>query len=89
MKVMLMSLMVFGFLSSAGAVETTGEKAGATGKDVKRAVKKAGHRAAEIVCAKNDAKCLAEKAQHRGEEAADAVRDSVSEMKNKVDNDKK
>ena len=79
-------------LMGAGAVyaeETVGEKAQATGNDAARAVKKGAHRVEAAVCMENDAKCLAEKAKHREQEAGDYTKDKAKEVKNTVDDDKK
>ena len=85
MKVLIMTLVLTGFLAPIYAAETIGEKTEATTKDIKRAVKKGAHRASEALCAKGDAKCLAEKAKHRAEEGVDAVKDKASEIKNEID----
>lgn len=91
MKTVIMTLALMGFMGSATvhAEETMGEKAAATTNDAKRAVKKGANRVKEAVCAKGDAKCLAEKAKHRGEEGWDATKDKATEMKNNVDSDTK
>lgn len=72
-------------IAPAFAEETVPEKAKVVKNDVVRATKKAVHRTKELVCAKGDAKCLAEKAKHRVEETTDAAADKVDEVKNKVD----
>ena len=85
MKTLIMVLALVGGMTTVHAEETMGEKAQATANDAGRAVKKGAHRAKEAVCMKSDAKCLAEKAKHRGQEAGDAVSDKASEVKNNVD----
>lgn len=89
MKALIMVLALVGFTATVHAEETYGEKTQATAHDAKRAMKKGAHRTKEAMCMKGDAKCLAEKAKHRGEEAGDAVSDKAAEMKNKMDTDKK
>lgn len=84
--------LMFTGLMGAGALhaeETIGEKAAATANDAQRAVKKGAHRAEEMVCMEGDAKCLAEKAKHRAQEAGDYTKDKAKEVKNTVDSDKK
>jgi hypothetical protein len=89
MKAIILGLALIGLTSTAVfAEETVGEKAKATTNDAARSVKKGAHRVQEAVCAESDAKCLAEKAKHRGEEAKDYTKDKASEIKNDVDNDK-
>jgi uncharacterized low-complexity protein len=73
--------------AKAHAEETVGEKAQATAHDMKRSVKKSAHHAQEAVCAKSDAKCLAEKAKHRANEAGEATGDKAKEIKNDVDHE--
>ncbi|MBC7467500.1 MAG: hypothetical protein H7256_16035 [Bdellovibrio sp.] len=86
MKTLIMVLAIVGGLTATvHAEETMGEKAQATTNDAGRAMKKGAHRAKEAVCMKSDAKCLAEKAKHRGQEAGDAIGDKASEVKNNVD----
>lgn len=89
MKTILMSLALIGLMGAAHAEETLGEKAEATGNNVKRSIKKGVNRTKEAVCAKSDAKCLAEKAKHRGEEAVDYTKDKAGEIKNTIDSDTK
>jgi len=69
------------------AEETVGEKAAATGKDAKRATKKAWNRTKEAVCMKGDLKCAADKAENRVNEAGETVGDKAAEVKNSVDSD--
>lgn len=85
MKALLLTLALIGFTGAVHAEETMGEKVTDSAKDAKRAIKKGAHRVEEAVCMKGDAKCLAEKAKHRGTEAMDATKDKASEIKNKVD----
>jgi len=66
------------------AEETMGDKATATGNDVKRAVKKGAHRTGEAMCAEGDAKCAGKKLKNRGTEAKDATVDKVDDTKNQV-----
>lgn len=89
MKTLIMILAFAGFAATVHAEETVGEKAQATTHNAGRAMKKGAHRAKEAVCMKSDAKCLADKAKNRGEEAGDAMGDKATEMKNKVDSDHK
>jgi hypothetical protein len=84
----LLALVILAMGLNAFAEETMGEKAAATGNDVKREAKKVGHRTQELVCAEGDAKCLAEKAEHRATEGGDYVHDKAVEAKNAVDTDK-
>lgn len=78
-------LMGSGMTLTAHAEETMGEKAAATGHDVKRAAKKGVHRAKEAVCMEGDVKCAAKKAKNRGVEAKDATVDKVKETKESID----
>jgi hypothetical protein len=89
MKAIILTLALVGFTGAAHAEETVGEKTAATANDAGRAVKKGAHRVQEAVCAKSDAKCLAQKAKHRGEEAMEYTGDKAKELKNTVDSDKK
>jgi len=89
MKALLMTLVLLGSVVPLHAEETIGEKTEATAKDVKRSVKKGAHRTKEVLCAKGDAKCLAQKGKHRVEEGVDATKDKASEIKNDVDTDTK
>jgi hypothetical protein len=88
MKKTVIALALFGFLGGATiahAEETIGEKATATGHDVKRAAKKGVNRTKEAFCAEGDVKCLKDKASNRVGEGVDATKDKASEVKNKVD----
>jgi hypothetical protein len=85
MKAVILSLLFVMGVNSVHAEETMGEKGAKTGHTIKRKVKKMGHRVEEAVCAKSDAKCLAEKAGNRMEEGADYVKDKAVETKDKVD----
>lgn len=89
MKTLIMICALVGFAATVHAEETAGEKTKVMANDTKRAMKKGAHRTEEMVCMKSDAKCLAEKAKHRASEAGDAVSDKASEVKNKVDTEKK
>lgn len=72
-------------LAPARAEQTVPEKAAVVKNDAVRAVKKAVHRAQELVCLESDAECMARKAKHRVVEAVDATADKVEEVKDKVD----
>ena len=85
MKSLLIAIIAMGFVGTAQAKETAGEKAAATKNDVKRAAKKGMHRGQEAVCAEGDATCLAEKAKHRTTEGTDYMKDKAKEGSNKVD----
>lgn len=89
MRVLILVLAMFGFLSMAQAEQTAGEEVKATAKTMKRKAKKGMHRAQESMCGKmtGDSKveCLAKEAKHRGEEVIDATKDKASEIKDKVD----
>ena len=93
MKQIILIISLLAFTGFAHAEETMGEKAEAKTKDVHRSMKKGAHRAEEKMCGKltGEAKttCMAKKAKHRVEETKDAVKDEASEMKNKMDSDKK
>lgn len=69
----------------AHAEETMTEKAGAKANDVKRELKKAGHRVQEETCMEGDLTCAGRKAKNRVKEGADATVDGAKELKNKVD----
>ncbi len=71
--------------TSAFALETENEKNEATKKELSRTTDKAINRVKEAVCIESDTECLKQKAQHRLEEATDAVKDKASEVKDKVD----
>jgi hypothetical protein len=87
MKALILTFALIGFSGAVYAEETMSEKAAATADNAARAIKKGAHRTQEAVCAKGDAKCLAEKARNRGTEAADYTKDKTKEVKNKIDND--
>lgn len=89
MKAIIFGLALTGLVGIVHADETVGEKAKATSNDAGRSVKKGVNRVDEALCAKSDAKCLAEKAKHRGEEATDYTKDKASEIKNDIDKDGK
>jgi long-subunit fatty acid transport protein len=89
MKALILALALVGFTTAGHAEETMGEKAEVKAHDAKRAMKKGAHHAEEATCMKDDTKCLAEKAKHRTSEAGDAMHDKGTEMKNKLDTDKK
>ncbi len=69
----------------AFGMESAGERAEAKAHNAHRSMKKSGHRISEALCAKGDAKCLGEKAKHRGQEGSDFVKDKAEQGKNKVD----
>jgi hypothetical protein len=52
--------------------------------DVKRTVKKGGHRVSEATCTATAAVCAARKGKHRVQEAGDKVGDTVDETKAKL-----
>ena len=89
MKAVLAMIVALGFLNFTHAEESTAEKANAKANDMKRTVKKKGHRVEEMVCAEGDAKCLAKKAGHRGQEGTDYAKDKAKETTDKVDSDAK
>lgn len=73
------------FFSHAFATETLSEKAGATKDEMNRDANKSMNRVDEATCTGTDTECAKQKAQNRGEEAKDYVKDKSSEIKNKVD----
>jgi hypothetical protein len=83
-KIILIAALATAF-TSACAVETEDEKKEATKKELSRDTDKAINRVKEAVCMDSDTECLKEKAKHRLEESADAVKDKAGEVKNKVD----
>lgn len=85
MKSLLIVMALMGFSGAVHSEETIAEKAATAGRDMKRAAKKGMHRMKEAVCMKDDMKCLAEKAKHRGQEIGDAIKDKATEVKDKVD----
>jgi len=85
MKAIILSLMLLAGVSFVHAEETVGEKASATGHDMKRSMKKGVNNVKEAVCTEGDAKCLAKKAGHKMNEGGDYVKDKAVEGKNKVD----
>lgn len=89
MKLVMASLVVLGMSLAAHAEETMGEKATATKNDVKRGLKKAGHRVGEAVCAEGDVKCAAKKAGNRMEEGKDKAVDAVKSGADSVDSNSK
>jgi CRISPR/Cas system CSM-associated protein Csm4 (group 5 of RAMP superfamily) len=84
MKLMIALVLVLGSVSFAQADETVNEQVQAKSNNVKRATKKGINRMKEMVCAKGDAKCLAEKAKHRVEEGAESVGDKTKEVIHKA-----
>ena len=54
------------------------------GNDVKRSVKKGGHRVSEAACTGTKTECAARKGKHRAQEAGDKVGDTVDETKDKL-----
>jgi len=92
MKTLTTALKVLSLVAVASMpvfAQSTTEKAKATGNDVKREVKKAGHRVEETLCTGNKVECAAEKAKNRTVEAKDSVVDHTKEAKDKLDSDKK
>ncbi|MFZ3230940.1 MAG: hypothetical protein WA160_12100 [Pseudobdellovibrio sp.] len=89
MKVLVMILALIGFTATSFAEETMGEKVEVKAKTAKRAMKKGAHRIEEAVCMESDTKCLEKKMKHHAKEAGDAVGDKASEIKNKIDSEKK
>ena len=86
----LVTLMVLGSLvtlvsAPLTAAETLSEKKDAITNDAARSAQKGVHRLEEAACTEGDAKCLAEKAKNRLEEAGDATKDKAMELMNKVD----
>ena len=73
------------FFSNAYAAESLSEKSGATKDDIKRDAHKSMHKADEATCTGTDSDCAKQKAEHRGEEAKDLIKDKSSEIKNKAD----
>jgi hypothetical protein len=70
----------------AACGEQTGlEKVTVVKNDVVRGAQEAAHRVQEAVCLKGDLECFARKAKNRTTEAANAVSDTASEIKDKVD----
>ncbi len=93
MKLLISTMVFFGFLCIAHAEETLTEKTQVTGKSIKRTAKKGLHRTKEALCGKltGDTKveCLAKQAQNRMEEGQDVVQDKAVEIKNNIDSEKK
>lgn len=85
MKPLITFITFFSFACNAFAAETVGEKVDAKANDIKRSVKHAVNKGEEAVCAKGDTTCLAKKAEHRGGEAKDYVKDKAKEGKNVID----
>lgn len=74
---------------SVFANESLTEKTSAKTNDMARSAKKMAHRAQEKVCAKGDAECLKQKAEHRAQEAKDYTTDKAQEVNDAVDSDGK
>lgn len=72
-------------LGGVALAQTAPESAKATGKTVKREVKKDGNRVKEALCTGTKAECAARKGGHRVEETTDKVVDKVDQLKDKVD----
>jgi uncharacterized low-complexity protein len=89
MKALILALALVGLTTVAHAEETMGEKAEVKAHNTKRAMKKGAHKASEATCMKGDAKCMADKVDHRTSETGDVMNDKATEMKNKMDTDKK
>ena len=93
MKIILATIVLFGFLGFASAEETAAEKVKDSANTVKRSVKKGVHRAEEAVCGTltgdNKVECLAKEAKNRVIEAKDVVVDKAAKVKNAVDTDGK
>jgi hypothetical protein len=65
------------FIGGATLAQSGDDKVKDTTKDVKRTVKKTGHRVEEAVCTGSKADCALKKAGHRIEETKDKVVDKV------------
>ncbi len=93
MKLFIASLILFGGLGLSHAEESMTGKVQDTTNSVTRSAKKGMHRTAEAICGKltgdNKVQCLAKEAKNRVEESKDAVADKVTEVKNKMDSEKK
>lgn len=73
------------FVGMAFAEQTVPEKAKDVANDAARSVKKGANRVKEAVCVEGDVECAAKKAKNRVKEGAEAAKDKVEEVKNKVD----
>jgi len=73
------------FLGLAVAKQTVPEKAKDVTNDAARSVKAGANRVAEAVCVEGDVECAAKKAKNKVKEGAEATKDKVEEVKNKVD----
>ncbi len=93
MKIIIVSLLAFGFINFAFAEDTPTEKAQESTNTVTRTIKKGVHRTGESLCGTltgdNKVQCLAKEAKHHLEEGKDFVKDKASETKTKLDPDKK
>jgi hypothetical protein len=93
MKLLILTIALFGFLGVSSAEETMTEKTEVAAKTIKRNAKKGLHRTKEAFCGKltgeNKVQCLAKEAKNRLEEGKDVIKDKASEVKNDIDSDKK
>jgi hypothetical protein len=65
--------------------ETITEKGSATGKTMKRGVKKGWNRTKEVTCMDSDLECAQRKANNRLKESKDYAVDKVDEAQEKMD----
>lgn len=81
------ALVLTALLGLTGACErqTAAEKVKVVKNDVVRGATEGVHRVQEAVCLEGDIECFAQRAKNRTNEAAAAVADTVSEVKDKVD----
>ncbi len=70
----------FPALGRADEVKLDAEKGA---HDVRRAVKKGGHRVEEATCTAGEARCTGRKLKHRVQEAGDRAGDSLNEAQDK------
>ncbi|SFE49759.1 hypothetical protein [Nitrosomonas sp. Nm166] len=85
--IFIMLTMFLSFSQPGLADESLNEKteAGKNGKQVDKSV----NRAEEVTCAEGDLECLQRKAEHRVKEVYDSSKDKTSEIREKIDNDRK
>ena len=87
MKISMVLFVLGMFVSTTNlhAAETLLEKSEAQKNEVKRDASKAINRIDEETCTGTDTECAKKKLGHRAEEAKDAIKDTSSEVKNKID----
>ena len=87
-KAMTVMLVVSGFMFSATAEETTGEKLKHTANKAEDSVKETYRNAADKTCEMINGKmeCLGKKVKRKAQTAADKTATKVEQLKNKVDN---